>query len=65
MPKQKTHKGLKKVLTVAKSGFIKRGKVGGSHNTGKKSAKHNRNLRKGSTLSAGDKARFKKLDIMK
>ena len=65
MPKQKTHKGLAKVLNVAKSGFIKRGKVGGSHNTGKKSSKFNRNLRKGDTLSSGDKKRFKKLDIMK
>ena len=64
MPKQKTHKGLKKVLTITKSGFIKRGKVGGSHNTGKKSAKFNRNLRKGATLSSGDQKRFKKLDIM-
>ena len=64
MPKQKTHKGLKKVLTITKSGFIKRGKVGGSHNTGKKTSKFNRKLRKGSSLSDGDKKRFKKLDIM-
>ena len=65
MPKQKTHKGLAKVLNVAKSGHIKIGKPGSRHNTGKKSAKLNRAQRKGSTLSKADQNRFKKLDMMK
>ena len=37
MPKIKTHKGLKKVLNVRKSGTVTIGRPGSRHNTGSKS----------------------------
>ena len=61
MPKQKTHKGTKKVLKVRKSGTISIGRPGSRHNTGKKTAAANRKNRKGSTLSKGDYNRLKDL----
>ncbi len=61
MPKQKTHKGTKKVLNVRKSGTITIGRPGSRHNTGKKTAASNRKNRKGSTLSKADYNRLKSL----
>ena len=43
--KKKTHKGLKKVLNIRKSGSITVSKQGVLHNTGKRSAKTNRQKR--------------------
>ena len=59
--KLKTHKGLKKVLNVRKSGTVTVGHPGSRHNTGSKSMKSNRNLRKSSTLSKADHNRLKNL----
>ena len=59
MPKMKTHKGTKKVLTVRNSGSIKVGHPGSRHNTGKKNAKANREKRNLSTLSKSDLKRIK------
>ncbi len=59
--KQKTHKGLAKVLTKRAGDSIKIGKPGSRHNTGKKNAASNRADRKGSELSKADRNRFKKI----
>ena len=59
MPKIKTHKGIKKVLNVRKSGTVTIGKPGSRHNTGSKSAKFNRGCRKGNNLAKGDYNRLK------
>ena len=59
MPKIKTHKGIKKVLKVRKSGTISIGRPGSRHNTGKKNTSLNRKNRKGSVLSASDAKRLK------
>lgn len=61
MPKLKTHKGIKKVLNVRKSGTVTLGKPGSRHNTGSKNAKFNRSCRSGSTLSKADYNRLKKV----
>jgi ribosomal protein L35 len=61
MPKQKTHKGIAKTLKVRKGGTVTIGCPGSRHNTGKKSAKHNRNMRSGGTLSSADMTRLKSL----
>ncbi|HHU54464.1 MAG TPA: 50S ribosomal protein L35 [Mollicutes bacterium] len=61
MPKMKTHKGLSKVVKVRPGGTVKIGKAGGRHNTGKKNAAHNRNVRKGSLISEADYKRVKDL----
>ncbi|MBQ8234590.1 MAG: 50S ribosomal protein L35 [Bacilli bacterium] len=58
MPKLKTHKGTKKVLTVRKND-IKIGHPGTRHNTGKKNAASNRNGRCQSTLNKTDYKRIK------
>ena len=50
MPKIKTHKGLKKVLNVRKSGTVTIGRPGSRHNTGSKSSAVNRKNRKGSKI---------------
>ena len=59
MPKQKTHKGIKKVLNVRPGGTISIGKPAGRHNTGKKNRAALRKNRKGSLLSKSDEKRFK------
>ena len=61
MPKLKTHKGLKKVLNVRKSGTVTTGHPGSRHNTGKKSAKFNRRKRMVAGLSKADNNRFKNI----
>ena len=62
MPKIKTHKGTKKVLTVRKND-VKMGHPGMNHNTGKKNAASNRKGRCASTLSKADANRFKKVQF--
>ena len=44
MPKQKTHKGLKKRVKVTSSGKIKRGRTGGGHLMSSKNAKRRRKI---------------------
>ncbi len=61
MGKIKTHKGMKKVLNVRKSGTITIGHPGTRHNTGSKSASFNRKGRKKSVLSKADQNRFKNI----
>lgn len=61
MGKLKTHKGLKKVLNVRKSGTITIGHPGTRHNTGSKSAKFNRNGREKVSLSKADQNRLKNI----
>ena len=58
MPKQKTHKGTQKRLTIRKND-IKIGKPGSRHNTGKQSAASKRDNRKGSVLSDSDMKRLR------
>lgn len=60
MPKQKTHKGIAKKVTVRNSGSTKIGHPGANHKTGKKPTSFNREHRKGSTLSSADMNRYKK-----
>lgn len=59
--KKKTHKGLKKVLNVRKSGSISIAKQGKLHNTGKRSAKVNRKKRQSQGLNKSDLSRVKDL----
>ncbi len=60
MPKIKTHKGVAKVIKKRKNDIVI-GHPGSRHNTGKKTTKYNRKLRKGSNLSKGDQKRLKNL----
>ena len=59
--KMKTHKGMKKVFKVRKSGSIAMSKKGVLHNTGKRSAKTNRQKRNGNELHKSDYKRIKDL----
>lgn len=59
--KMKTHKGLKKVLNVRKSGSISMEHQGGLHNTGKQTAKRSRQKRNKSELHKSDYKRIKDL----
>lgn len=61
MPKQKSHGGISKKVRVRASGSAKINRVGGNHNTGKKSTSFNRKQRKGAELSKGDSNRYKKV----
>lgn len=61
MGKLKTHKGMKKVLNIRKSGTITIGHPGTRHNTGSKPANFNRKGRKQSGLSKADQNRFKNI----
>ena len=61
MGKLKTHKGMKKVLNVRKSGSITIGHPGTRHNTGDKSANFNRKGRTRVGLSKADQNRFKNI----
>ena len=49
MPKQKTHKGLKKRVKVTASGKVKRGRTGAGHLMSSKNAKRRRRV-SGSTM---------------
>ena len=59
--KMKTHKGMKKVFRAIKSGSIAMSSQGVLHNTGKRSAKTNRQKRSNSALSKADYSRIKDL----
>ena len=59
--KMKTHKGMKKVLKVRKSGSITMSHPGVLHNTGKRTAKTNRQKRNGQELNKSDYKRIKDL----
>jgi len=59
--KMKTHKGMKKVFKVRKSGSITMSKQGVLHNTGKRTAKTNRQKRNGNELHKSDYKRIKDL----
>ncbi len=59
--KMKTHKGMKKVFKVRKSGSIAISHQGVLHNTGKRTAKTNRQKRTGKELNKSDYKRIKDL----
>ena len=61
MGKLKTHKGMKKVLNIRKSGTITIGHPGTRHNTGSKSSNFKRKGIKQSGLSKADQNRFKNI----
>ena len=61
MPKQKTHRGAAKRLSVTKSGKIKRAKAYKSHILNKKSTKRKRKLRQPGFVFAGEVKTIKKL----
>ena len=60
MPKQKSHKGIAKKVTVRPGGSTKIGKPGANHMSGKKPTSFNRKFGKGSALSQADTNRYKK-----
>ena len=59
--KMKTHKGMKKVFKVRKSGSITMSHQGVLHNTGKRTSKTNRQKRNASELHKSDYKRIKDL----
>ncbi len=61
MPKQKTHRGAAKRLSLTKSGLIKRAKAFKSHILNKKSTKRKRNLRKTGYIDTTEMKTMKKL----
>ena len=61
MPKQKTHRGAAKRLSVTKSGLIKRAKAYKSHILNKKTTKRKRNLRKPGFVAASEVKVVRKL----
>lgn len=61
MPKQKTHRGAAKRLSLTKSGLIKRAKAFKSHILNKKSTKRKRNLRKTDYVDTTEMKTMKKL----
>jgi len=61
MPKLKTHRGAAKRLKVTGSGRIRRRHANKSHILTKKSRKRKRRLRKGTEVSAADRARVRAL----
>ena len=60
MPKQKTHRGAAKRLSITKNGKVKRAQAYKSHILEKKSPKRKRNLRKAALVVAADKKRAMK-----
>lgn len=61
MPKQKTHKGLKKRISITVHGKVKRKQAGKSHLNAKKSARRRRHLR--ATVGT-TKANVKRLTLL-
>jgi large subunit ribosomal protein L35 len=61
MPKQKTHRGAAKRLSVTKNGKIKRAQAYKSHILTKKPTKRTRNLRKAAYVFSGEAKTIKKL----
>jgi large subunit ribosomal protein L35 len=60
MPKQKTHKGLKKRFKVTASGKIKHRKAGTSHLLSHKSSKRKRQLRGGGLVTPVEARRLRR-----
>ncbi len=61
MPKQKTHRGAAKRLSLTKSGKIKRAKAYRNHIMASKSPKQKRNLRSGGLVDGTEVKRMKQL----
>ena len=61
MPKQKTHRGAAKRLSVTKNGKIKRAQAFKRHILTKKPTKRTRNLRKAAYLTTTEGKTMKKL----
>ena len=61
MPKQKTHRGAAKRLSVTKNGKIKRAQAYKSHILTKKPTKRTRNLRKAAYVASTEAKTIKKL----
>ena len=61
MPKQKTHRGAAKRLSLTKTGTIKRAQAYRSHILTKKPTKRTRNLRKAAYVASGEAKNMKKL----
>ena len=61
MPKQKTHRGAAKRLSLTKTGKVKRAQAYKSHILTKKTTKRTRNLRKAAYVSKGEAKVMKKL----
>ena len=61
MPKQKTHRGAAKRLSLTKSGKIKRAKAYRNHIMASKTPKQKRNLRHGGLV---DKTEVKKMKML-
>ena len=61
MPKQKTHRGAAKRLSITKNGKVKRAKAYKSHILTKKPTKRTRNLRKAAFVFSTEAKTMKKL----
>ena len=61
MPKQKTHRGAAKRLSLTKSGKVKRAQAYKSHILTKKPTKRTRNLRKAAFVFSTEAKTMKKL----
>ena len=61
MPKQKTHRGAAKRLSLTKNGKVKRAQAYKSHILTKKPTKRTRNLRKAAYLTTTEGRTMKKL----
>lgn len=61
MPKQKTHRGAAKRLSLTKSGLVKRARSYKRHILNKKSTKRKRNLRRTGYVAASVAKTMKKL----
>ena len=61
MPKQKTHRGAAKRLSITKNGKVKRAQAYKSHILTKKPTKRTRNLRKAAYVSGAEARTMKKL----
>ena len=61
MPKQKTHRGAAKRLSLTKTGKIKRAQAYRSHILTKKPTKRTRNLRKAAYVASGEAKNMKRL----
>ena len=61
MPKQKTHRGAAKRLSITKNGKVKRAQAYKSHILTKKPTKRTRNLRKAAYVASTEAKTMKKL----
>ena len=61
MPKQKTHRGAAKRLSITKNGKVKRAQAYKSHILTKKPTKRTRNLRKAALVAPTEAKTMKKL----